>query len=121
MRDRFGAYPLIGASIVAMALAGCGSSGTSSVVTVQGASGASGAQGPKALSKTEFITQGDAVCGEANAALNGLSSGATAASSKTSASQELAIVRSEYESLRSLPPSSQDRSTLNQFLSAMKS
>src|SRR5437763_13599461 len=121
MRDRCGAYPLIGASIVAMALAGCGSSGTSSVVTVSGASGASGAQGPKALSKPEFIKQGEAICGEANAALNGLATGTTGTSSKTAASQELQIVRSEYESLRSLPPSSQDSATLNQFLAAKKS
>src|SRR5436305_4022353 len=116
MRGRSGAYPLLAAGVLAIGVAGCGSSGTSSAVTVSGASGASGAQGPKALSKPEFIKQRDAMCGEANAALNGLSTGTTGTSSKTAASQELQIVRSEYESLRSLPPSSQDSATLNQFL-----
>ena len=43
-----------------------------------------------------------------------------ATSMKLEASQQLQIVRSEYESLRSLPPSSGDRSTLDQFLSAMR-
>src|SRR6476469_4324995 len=119
MRGRRG-YPLLMAGIAALAAAGCGGGGSSSIVTVEGASGTSGANGPTALSKTDFITQADAICGEANAALDGLSAGASGGNSKTEASQELQIVRSEYESLRSLPPSSGDRSTLNQFLSAVR-
>jgi len=108
------------AGILALAGAGCGGGGSSSIVTVEGASGTSGANGPTALSKTDFITQGDAICGEANAALDGLAGATTGTPTKNEATQELQIVRSEYESLRSLPPSNQDRSTLDQFLSAVK-
>jgi len=120
MRGRRG-YPLLIVGIAALAAAGCGGGGSSSVVTVEGASGTSGANGPAALSKADFITQADAICGEANAALDGLSGAASATSTKLEASQQLQIVRSEYESIRSLPPSSQDRSTLSQFLSSVKS
>jgi hypothetical protein len=107
--------------VVALTAIGCGGGGGSdSMVTVSGASGASGANGPTALSKRAFIKQADAVCGEANAALDGISTGTGATDAKAEATQELQIVRSEYESLRSLPPSNNDRSTLAQFLSAVK-
>jgi hypothetical protein len=105
-----------------LGVAGCGGgSDSSSMVTVSGASGASGANGPAPLSKSAFITQADNVCGEANAALDGVSAGTGASDATTQATQELQIVRSEYESLRSLPPPNQGSGTVDQFLSAVKS
>ena len=66
--------------------------------------GATGKQGPTALSKTAFITQADAVCGEANAALSALDTGTAGSDPKLQATQELQITRSELQSLQSLNP-----------------
>ena len=111
---------LAGGVVAAVLLAsGCGGSETAPVVPVQGASGASGAQGV-ALSKDQFIQQADAICGEANAALGGLSSATVGNGAETQAAQELQIVRSELTSMQALTPPSEDRSTLDAFLSSLK-
>jgi len=60
MRARF-AIAL--AAIAAMAIAGCGGGGSSTSTT--GASGASGEQGA-ALSKSEFLAKGNAICAKGN-------------------------------------------------------
>ncbi|MDP9243689.1 MAG: hypothetical protein M3O77_01230, partial [Chloroflexota bacterium] len=96
---------ILGAT-AALAVAGCGDS--SPIVPVQGASGASGLNGPTALTRSEFIREGDAICGEANAALDALASSGTSDAS-IQASQELQITRSELESLQSLTPPPQGR------------
>jgi hypothetical protein len=119
MRGRHG-YPLLAGAIAALAAAGCGGDNSAPIVSVQGASGPSGANGAVALSKPDFIKQGDAICGEANAALAGLSGGTTAGDQKTQTSQELQITRSELDSLQSLTPPDQDRSTLDKFLSGLQ-
>ncbi len=111
---------LAGGVLAAAILAtGCGGSETAPVVPVEGASGASGAQGV-ALSKDQFIQQADAICGEANAALGGLSSATVGNGAETQAAQELQIVRSELTSMQALTPPSEDRSTLDAFLSSLK-
>src|SRR6266511_5753831 len=111
---------LAGGVLAAAILAtGCGGSETAPVVPVEGASGASGAQGV-ALSKDQFIQQADAICGEANAALAGLNSATVGNGAETQAAQELQIVRSELTSMQALTPPSEDRSTLDAFLSALK-
>ena len=113
-------YSLLAGAILALATAGCGGGSSAPIESVQGASGPSGANGAVALSKPDFIKQGDAICGEANAALAGLSGGTAAADQKTQASQELQITRSELSSLQSLTPPDQDRSTLQKFLSGLQ-
>jgi hypothetical protein len=114
------AYLSAGAAVGAVLLAGCGGSSSAPVTNVGGASGASGPSGSAALSKPEFIKQADAVCAEANTAISDLTSGATTADRSTQVSQELEIVRSELQSLQALKPPSGDRSTLDDFVAALK-
>src|ERR671939_719257 len=108
MQGRCGLALLVGA-LGAWAFGGCGGGGAAPVVTV-GASGASGATGSAALTKSELIDQGDAICGEANAALAGLTSGTTSANQKGDVNETLQVAQSELRSLQSLTPPSQDRS-----------
>jgi hypothetical protein len=110
---------LAGGIAAAAALTGAGCGSSTPVIPVQGASGASGAQGI-ALSKPQFIEQADAICGEANAALAGLSNATVGNSADLQAAQELQIVRAELTSMQALTPPSEDRSTLDKFLSAVK-
>jgi hypothetical protein len=115
------AYLSLGGAVLAMLLAsGCGSS--SSPVTSSGASGASGASGisgSTGLSKSAFIKQADQICAEANSAVESLG-GATTGDQSFRISQELDITRSELESLQALTPPSENRATLNDFLTAVK-
>ena len=77
-------------------------------------------QASAALSKSEFIAQGDALCAEANAALSALDTGTAGSDPEFQAAQELQITRSELQSLESLPPPSENRSALDSFLSALE-
>src|SRR5438552_2425637 len=77
MWDRRSKLAVAGAVVVtALVATGCGGGSSAPIVPVQGASGASGANGGTALSKSAFINQGDAICGEANAAIDALGPGA---------------------------------------------
>jgi hypothetical protein len=115
------AYPSLGGVLVAILLAsGCGGSDSAPVTGVSGASGASGANGSTALTKAGFIKQADAICAEANSAIDSLSAGATTGDESLQASQELEITRSELQSLQALSAPDADRSTLNDFLAALK-
>ena len=96
---------------------GCGGGDSAPTTTVQGPTGP---QSPTALSKTAFITQADAVCGEANAALSALDTGAAGSDPKLQATQELQITRSELQSLQSLNPPNGNRSALDNYLSALQ-
>jgi len=110
--------PLAGAlAAAALFVGGCGDDDSAPTAPVQGASGPNG---PTALKKPEFIAQADAICGEANAALDALDAGTVASDPKLKAAQELQITRSELQSLQSLAPPDQDRSTLTSFLSALR-
>ncbi len=101
----------------ALLAGGCGGDDSAPITTV---GGPTGTQGPTALSKTAFITQADAVCGEANAALSALDTGAAGSDPKLQATQELQITRSELQSLQSLNPPNGNRSALDNFLSALQ-
>ncbi len=101
----------------ALLAAGCGGDDSAPITTIQGATGK---QGATALSKTAFIAQADAVCGEANAALSALDSGTAGNDPKLQATQELQITRSELQSLQSLNPPDGNRSALERFLSALQ-
>ena len=59
------AYLALAGAFAAVALlaAGCGGGDSAPITPVQGATGN---QGQTALSKTAFVTQGDAICREAN-------------------------------------------------------
>jgi hypothetical protein len=120
MWGRYSYLPLAGiVALATLVVAGCGGGDSAPVVTVQGASGASGAGGAAALSKPQYMKQADAICAEANNALSSLNSGAANVSSQVAATQELQITRSELDSLQSLTPPDQDRSTLKSYLSAL--
>jgi hypothetical protein len=73
-------YVLIVAPIVISLLAGCGGGGGED----SSESTATTAAVPKALSKAELIEQGDAICGEVNAAVGGVGSSSTENSSPAS-------------------------------------
>jgi hypothetical protein len=111
---------LCAAAAAILVASGCGDSSSAPVTGVSGASGASGASGSTALAKSAFIKQADAICAEANSAISGLTGGATTGDESLQASQELDITRSQLQSLQALTPPDQDRSTLNDFLSALK-
>jgi hypothetical protein len=111
--------PLAGVVAVAAAAllaAGCGGDDPAPIEPVPDASD----QGSAALSKSDFIAQGDAICGEVNAALSGLDTGTAASDPKFQAAQELQFTRSQLQSLESLPPPSENRSALDSFLSALE-
>ena len=101
----------------ALLAAGCGGDDSAPITTIQGATGK---QGATALSKTAFIAQADAVCGEANAALSALDTGTAANDPKLQATQELQITRTELQSLQSLNPPDGNPSALESFLSALQ-
>jgi hypothetical protein len=107
-------------AVAAIAASGCGEDDPAPVVPVEGASGASGAAGAGALSKSSFVKQADAICREANSALTSLDSATVDLDPKVQASQQLQITSNELDSLQSLTPPSQDRSTLNDFLDSLQ-
>ena len=114
-------YLSLGGVLAAILIgSGCGGSDSAPVTGVSGASGASGADGSAALTKAGFIKQADAICAEANSAIDSLSAGATTSDESLQTSQELEITRSELQSLQALTPPDEDRSTLNDFLTALK-
>jgi len=111
---------LVGCVLAAVLIAsGCGGSDSATVTGASGASGASGANGANAVTKAAYIKQADAICAEANSAIEGLGA-ATTGDESLQVSQELEIVRSELDSLQALTPPDEDRSTLNDFLTALK-
>lgn len=111
--------PLTGVVVMAAAAllaAGCGGDDPAPIEPVPDAGSD---QGAAALSKSDFIAQGDAICGEANAALSALDTGTAGSDPEFQAAQELQITRSELQSLESLPPPSENRSALDSFLAAL--
>jgi hypothetical protein len=101
----------------ALLAAGCGGDDPAPIEPVPDAGSD---QGAAALSKSDYIAQGDAICGEANAALSALDTGTAGSDPEFQATQELQITRSELQSLESLPPPSANRSALESFLSALE-
>jgi hypothetical protein len=113
------AFLLLAGLLAAIALlgAGCGGDDSTPAEPVQDVGDN---QSQTALSKNELIAQGDAICGEANAALSALDASTVESDPEVQATQELEITRSELQSLQSLTPPSQSRSVLERFLSALQ-
>jgi hypothetical protein len=68
----------------------------------------------QALTKTDYITKGDAICAEANAALGNLA----AADAATLASQKVDITQNVVDQLTSLGTPTEDAAILQEFLDA---
>src|SRR5215212_4176338 len=101
---------LAGVLAVGTVVGGCGGDDNAPITQVgpSGASGASGAQG--ALSKNAFIDQADSICSESQA---GIAAG-------DQVTQQLETTRSELNSIKSLNEPSEDRATLEDFVSALE-
>jgi hypothetical protein len=79
LRQRFLVPAIASLALVALLVSGCGGGGSSSTTT---------AKKPKVeeqpqLSKAEFITQGDGICGEVNTAIGSIGESAAESSSQT--------------------------------------
>ncbi len=97
-------------------MVGCGGSNsdTSSIATV----GSSTSTTPVTLSKSAYIRQADAICGESNAAINAIVPGSTSGEQAASTSQEAAIIRNEISSLHTL--GTPQGASPAQFIAAMQ-
>jgi hypothetical protein len=110
------AFLLLAGALVALALLAAGCGGDDDPAPIEPVPGAGGSDGPRPLDKDAFIAQGDAICGEANAALAALEAG----DAGLQATQELQITRSELDSLQALSPPEAGRSALGRFLTALQ-
>ncbi|MEO8091611.1 MAG: hypothetical protein ABI726_02735 [bacterium] len=99
--------------LIGVAIAGGGDDEQTPITPVTGAS-TGGLATP--LSKSEFISQGDAICEETAAAVANID----AADTKEQAEQELDYTNSELDQLRSLTPPESDQATLDDFFSSLE-
>lgn len=99
--------------LIGVAIAGGGGDEETPITPVTGAS-TPGLATP--LSKSEFISQGDAICEETAAAVANIDS----ADTKDQAEQELDYTNSELDQLRSLTPPESDQATLDDFFSSLE-
>lgn len=74
---------------------------------------------PSALSKSQFIAQADARCAEANVAIAGLATGASAENLELLATQEQQITAGVLESIQGLGAPSDPSGVLDQYLEAL--
>jgi hypothetical protein len=98
--------------LVVVAIAGGGDDEGTPIEPVTGAStpGLS-----SALSKDEFIQQGDDICEETAVAIANVDSSDT----KNQAEQELELTQSELDQLRTLTPPEEDQATLDDFFASL--
>ena len=98
--------------LVVVAIAGGGDDEGTPIEPVTGAStpGLS-----SALSKDEFIQQGDDICEETAVAIANIDSSDT----KNQAEQELELTQSELDQLRTLTPPEEDQATLDDFFASL--
>jgi hypothetical protein len=101
---------VIGAGLMVSACGGDSSPEVPIVVPTQTTTASAGSQ-------DEFITQADAVCEEANAAISQF---AAAGQGLTEADQIADLRQGVVDELNSLGPPDEDRQTLDQFLTAME-
>lgn len=87
MRSRLILLALPAFVLLALLASGCGGGGSSSTTTAKKPKGEEKPQ----LSKAEFITQGDGVCGEVNTAIGSVSESAAETSSQTTQTANLYI------------------------------
>jgi hypothetical protein len=102
-----------GLAALALVLAGCGGGGGGSTAT--GASKPA-EQAPAALSKTELVSQGDAICAEVNSAVGSV--GSSAAGSTTSAEQVANLYANMVTSLENLGAPKEKSSQYDEFVAA---
>jgi hypothetical protein len=87
MRSRLIYLALPAFVLIALLASGCGGGGSSSTTTVKKPK----AEEKPQLSKAEFITQGDGICGEVNTAIGSVSESAAESSSQTTQTANLYI------------------------------
>jgi hypothetical protein len=87
MRSRLILLALPAFVLLALLASGCGGGGSSSTTTVKKPE----AEEKPQLSKAEFITQGDGICGEVNTAIGSVSESAAESSSQTTQTANLYI------------------------------
>jgi hypothetical protein len=104
---------LSSAALAALTLAACGGGGGDSTATTAAKPAESE---PAALSKTELITQGDAICAEVNSAVGSV--GSSAADSSTSAEQVANLYGNMITSLKDLGAPSEKSSEYDEFIAA---
>src|ERR671918_414822 len=83
---------------------------------IEPADGGSGPGVATPLSKSEFIAEGDSICGEIATAIANIDS----SDPQQAADEELDYTQSLLSQLRSLTPPEEDQATLNQFFSAVE-
>jgi chromosome segregation ATPase len=105
--------PLLRSSV-----AGCGGGSSSSTT---GASGASGASGSAPLSQSEFVSQANAACKDANDQLAALKAPAqTLSAQATTIAQEIPIINQGLAKLTAITPPTDLQSKYDQWLSQAK-
>jgi hypothetical protein len=118
-----------GALAVGLVVAGCGSSSSSSTSTgASGASGATGASGAP-LSKSEFVSQANAVCKQGNAEINKAGQSQFGSGQKPSqADQEkfatdtaIPNIQSQIDGIKALTPPAGDEDQVNAIIAAAQS
>lgn len=124
MRTKF---VLVAVATAAVAIAGCGG-GSSSTTGASGASGASGAQGA-ALSKSEFLAKGNAICAKGNQEIQAATKKAfpqgqqpsQAELNKFATDTLIPTVQQEIDGIKALPPPSGDEDQVNAIVNAAQS
>jgi len=107
----------VGLAVATMAVAGCGGGDNSTT----GASGATGASGGAPLSQQDFVSQGNAICKDANDKIAALKPPTSDLSSVSAfAAQGLAIDNEIYARFAALTPPSDLQAKYSAFLSDAK-
>jgi hypothetical protein len=119
IRSRIVPAAIVGCVAAAsLAVAGCGGGSSSSTT---GASGASGAAGSAPLSQSEFVSQANAACKDANDQVVALKAPAQTLSSQAATiAQELPIINQGLAKLTAITPPTDLQSEYNQWLAATK-
>lgn len=116
------------AATLGLLVAGCGSSSSSSSTGASGASGTSGAQGP-ALSKSQFLAQGNAICAKGDKEINAAGKKVfSQGQAPSQATQEKFVtdtvipnIQSQIDAIKSLSPPSGDEDQVSAITDAAQS
>jgi hypothetical protein len=106
--------PLLLTALTALVLAGCGGGGDETTATAEKTTEAT----PN-LSKAELIAQGDAICGEVNAAVGSV--GSSAAEPADQVEQVATLYTGMVERLKDLGTPKEDAATYAEFIAAAES
>jgi hypothetical protein len=108
------ALAVVGGALSAGVIVACGGDDDAPIVPVETTTAP-----VEALSQDEFISEADAICEEANAAIANLT-GTTAAGSSSQIAEEREIVEGQLDQIQDLGAPSQDEATLNDFIDALE-